>query len=82
MATSTITSKGQTTIPLEIRQLLNLQAGDRVEFVVRDGKVFLEPLNVAVETLSGKYHNLVVGSPLTQEEIDEAIAAAVVEEVE
>lgn len=30
--TSTITSKGQITIPLALRQRLNLKAGDRIEF--------------------------------------------------
>ncbi|MBE9171417.1 type II toxin-antitoxin system PrlF family antitoxin [Pleurocapsales cyanobacterium LEGE 06147] len=33
MTSSTITSKGQTTIPLQIRKLLNLQSGDRINFV-------------------------------------------------
>src|ERR1700687_2159498 len=32
MPTATITSKGQITIPLEVRQRLDLKPGDRVEF--------------------------------------------------
>ncbi|MFZ0889219.1 MAG: type II toxin-antitoxin system PrlF family antitoxin [Candidatus Binataceae bacterium] len=54
MAQSTITSKGQTTIPGEIRRHLKLKAGDRVEFMVeRDGKVVLVPATVDVSELKG-----------------------------
>ena len=34
-----MTSKGQVTIPVQIRKLLGLQASDRVAFVVTQGKV-------------------------------------------
>jgi AbrB family looped-hinge helix DNA binding protein len=54
MPTSTITSKGQTTIPGEIRRLLKLKAGDRVEFLVEaDGKVVLVPVTVDARELKG-----------------------------
>ena len=54
MAISTITSKGQTTIPGEIRRLLKLKAGDRIEFLVEaDGKVVLVPVTVDVRELKG-----------------------------
>ncbi len=54
MPVSTITSKGQTTIPGEIRRHLKLKPGDRVEFVVeRDGKVVLVPATVDVAELKG-----------------------------
>ena len=33
MSTATATSKGQITIPADLRQVLQLKAGDRVEFV-------------------------------------------------
>jgi antitoxin PrlF len=33
MTTATITSKGQITIPANVRQALSVSAGDRVEFV-------------------------------------------------
>jgi antitoxin PrlF len=32
MTTATITSKGQITIPIEVRQALGLDAGDRISF--------------------------------------------------
>ena len=33
MSTATIRTKGQITIPVEVRNALNVKAGDRVEFV-------------------------------------------------
>ena len=54
MPKSTITSKGQTTIPGEIRRYLRLKAGDRVEFVVEaDGRVVLVPATIDVRELKG-----------------------------
>lgn len=41
--TSSMSSKGQVTIPQEIRVRLGLRAGDRVEFVVEDGRTILRP---------------------------------------
>jgi antitoxin PrlF len=40
---STISSKGQVTVPLEIRHRLGLKAGDRVEFVVDSGRTTIQP---------------------------------------
>lgn len=54
MAIATMTSKGQTTIPAEIRSYLKLHTGDKVEFIVEDGgKVILEPLTTDVKELKG-----------------------------
>jgi len=54
MPVSTVTSKGQTTIPGEIRRLLKLKPGDRIAFVVEaDGKVVLVPATVPVGKLEG-----------------------------
>lgn len=40
---STISSKGQITVPFEIRRRLGLNQGDRVEFVVDHGQTILRP---------------------------------------
>jgi AbrB family looped-hinge helix DNA binding protein len=57
MATSLITSKGQTTIPKEIRDYLHIQPGDRVDFVVEeDGRVSLEPATLDIKELEGALH--------------------------
>jgi antitoxin PrlF len=45
MSYATITSKGQTTIPKEIREQFNLQPGDRILFFVNDaGRIEIQPL--------------------------------------
>src|SRR5207302_9433968 len=43
MPHSTLTSKGQTTIPREIRRLLGLRENDRILHEVEDGKVAIKP---------------------------------------
>ena len=40
---STISSKGQITVPREIRKRMGLRTGDRVEFAIEDGKAVLRP---------------------------------------
>ena len=42
-ASSTISSKGQITVPLEIRRRLGLKEGDRVEFVVQGDWTIIRP---------------------------------------
>lgn len=44
MVGSKITSKGQTTIPKRIREILELEPGDRVLFVERGAEVVLQPV--------------------------------------
>jgi AbrB family looped-hinge helix DNA binding protein len=41
---STVSSKGQVTVPQEIRNRIGLSAGDRVEFVVENGQTLIRPL--------------------------------------
>jgi len=54
MAESTITSKGQTTIPVEIRRHLKLKPSDRLQFFIEpDGKVVLIPRNLDIRELKG-----------------------------
>jgi antitoxin PrlF len=40
---STISSKGQITVPQEIRKRLGLETGDRVEFVVEEDRTVIRP---------------------------------------
>lgn len=51
---TTITSKGQVTIPKSVRDKLKLRAGDRVDFLVEpDGTVRLVPVTASVKELKG-----------------------------
>jgi antitoxin PrlF len=72
MAISTLTRKGQTTIPLKVRNHLKLRAGDKIEFVIQpDGKVVVVAKNVDIRELKG----ILSPAPrrLTIEQMDEAI---------
>jgi len=42
--TSTISSKGQITVPIEIRKRLGVKEGDRVEFDFVDGAAVVRPV--------------------------------------
>jgi antitoxin PrlF len=44
-STSTISSKGQVTVPQEIRKRLGLEPGDRVEFVAEEGRTVMRPVH-------------------------------------
>jgi antitoxin PrlF len=41
---STISSKGQITVPQEIRKRLGLETGDRVEFVMEEDRTVIRPV--------------------------------------
>lgn len=54
MATATLTSKGQITIPVQVRTALGLETGDRVEFVeTEDGKFSIIAASKTVQDLKG-----------------------------
>lgn len=54
MPSTTVTSKGQVTIPKAVRDELGLNAGDRVAFrVLDDGTVVVEPETIELSTLRG-----------------------------
>ena len=78
MAAATLTSKGQTTIPKEIRDLLGIGPGDKLDFVVEsDGRVILRPATLDVRRLRGMLKRSGRKAD-TLEEMDKAIAAGVV----
>lgn len=54
MSIATMTSKGQTTIPVAIRNHLGLHTGDKIEFFIEeDGRVLLTPMTVHASELKG-----------------------------
>ncbi len=74
MSIATVTTKGQITIPKEIRDYLKLETGSKVEFVIDEsGNVKIVPLNVSIEALSGVLHRPGMKSA-TVEEMEAAIA--------
>lgn len=72
MSTSTLTSKGQTTIPKDVRKRLNLHPGDRLEFVIdEDGRVLVLPASVDASELAGMLKR--PAKPVTVTEMNHAI---------
>lgn len=54
MATATITSKGQVTIPASVRLALGLESGSRIEFIETEkGKFSIVPANNSILELKG-----------------------------
>jgi AbrB family looped-hinge helix DNA binding protein len=54
MATSTLTSKGQITVPKQIREKLKLKTGQKLDFQLGDnGQLVLRPQNRDVRLLKG-----------------------------
>jgi antitoxin PrlF len=74
MSTATLTSKGQITIPVDVRRALNVEAGDRVEFVqMEPGRFEVVAATRSVRELKGRF-----GKPqyaVTIEEMNAAIPA-------
>lgn len=59
MPTATLTSKGQITIPKEVREALGIGTGDRVEFVAEEKGVY----RVVAATRDVRHLKGVVGKP-------------------
>lgn len=75
MPISTLTSKGQLTLPKAIRDRLNVRPGDRVEFrLTEEGEVMVEAASQDLRTLRGILKPGKVR--LTLEEMDEAVRTA------
>jgi len=53
MSTATVTTKGQITIPAEVRRRLGLETGDRVEFVEIEDGFAIKVANDDVRALKG-----------------------------
>jgi AbrB family looped-hinge helix DNA binding protein len=72
MATATLTSKGQITIPLDVRHRLKLDTGARVEFVeAAEGEFLIRPAVADVRALKGLLRK--PAKPVSIEDIKKAI---------
>lgn len=50
MELAKITSKGQITLPIAIRRVLNLKDGDKVAFIEKDGNyIIVNPVSLAID---------------------------------
>lgn len=71
----TLTSKGQLTLPKAIRDEMKLDAGSKLDFVVRaDGTLTARPLNRSVDSLIGMLHKP-GRRAATVEEMNKAVGA-------
>lgn len=61
MDTAKVMAKGQVTIPKRIRELLNLENGDYVTFVVNKDRVEIQNSNVLIEENIKKYRHIFRG---------------------
>lgn len=73
MATATVTSKGQITIPASVREALHVAVGDRIEFIeVGPGRYELIAATRSVTALKGMFGK--VAKSVSIQEMNAAIA--------
>ena len=74
MSTATLTTKGQVTIPKDVRDRLGIDTGDRLNFIVQeDGTVIVKPITRHVRELGGILRRP-EGRTVSIEEMDEGVA--------
>jgi antitoxin PrlF len=79
MPTSTLTSKGQITVPKTIREHLHVAEGDQVDFAITpNGDVVMHRITGSVSDLAGLLHHP-NRKHVSLKEMDNAIVAAVLD---
>lgn len=74
MSSATVTSKGQVTIPVDVRTKLGLRPGSRLAFVPTEtGGYEIHPETASIKDLKGTVPRPT--QPVTLDEMNEAIAA-------
>lgn len=73
MTTATMSSKGQVTIPLALRNALGLHAGARLDFVREGDALKVVKLAESTSTLRGRFAGRVASAPSVAD-MDDAIA--------
>ncbi len=74
-----MTSKGQTTVPKEVRDVLGLEAGTRIEWIVQGDHAIVKPRKLRAVDLAGILHRPGM-KPLSIEEMNMAILKAAAED--
>ncbi len=74
MLTSTVTSKGQVTIPKAIREFLKVEKYDKIVFIpLEDGKVMITTKQAPASGLFGMLKHRQPKKPVSAEDMDAAI---------
>lgn len=78
----TLSSKGQLTLPASLRKLWNLKAGDRINLEFgNDGRaVMTKRVRRSILESRKDLQPLSLGRPLTQADIDKAVASEMIEQ--
>lgn len=77
MTTATMTSKGQITIPADVRRKLRLRAGTKIDFAEnKAGEIVLRPKTGDIRELRGIFKH--DGPPVSIEEMKETVKKAAV----
>jgi AbrB family looped-hinge helix DNA binding protein len=81
-ANVTLSSKGQVTLPGSLRKLWNLKAGDQINLEFdEDGRaVMTKGVRRSILETRKDLPPLSLGRPLTQEDIDNAVASEMIEQ--
>ena len=76
MSTATLTSKGQVTVPVSVRQAMKLDTGDRVEFIaVAPGRYEFVAATLPVTALKGIFGIGTATKPVSVEQMNAAITS-------
>lgn len=75
--TTTITQRGQVTLPAEVQRLLGVKPRDRVSFAIEEDQVRLVPARYTLESVAGS-----VEPPTATEDLDSMIQEAKEERAE
>ena len=76
---STVTRKGQVTVPAEIRKALGIKEGDKVTFVLEDGAARLTRRGSVADRTAGLFRT--DQPPLSAEQLRAAAEQAIADEV-
>ena len=82
MVLTTLTNKGQVTIPKNVRESLGLNTGDKIEFIIdKNGEVRIKPVTKKVDDVFGILHKQ-DRWPVATENMDIAVRQKIKEKFE
>jgi antitoxin PrlF len=76
---STVTRKGQVTVPIQIRKALGIKSGDKISFVLEDGTARLERRGSVTDRTAGLFRS--TEPARSAEQLREAAEQAIADEV-